>query len=130
MANEFKLAIGNDQAGSLVTVSPEPTFSGILHPERLSVANHAVYLNGTPFIRVSYGYLTAAAWTALLAAAGLTSYESRDITARILESDFSTWANYNGTIIKPDMSDLYYFAGIWRSRSGDITFIIQDLVAL
>lgn len=125
----YQIASGHDNAGGLVTVTPQPASPGILYPRRIYAASGAVYEDGTPYTLWVYSdILTADQYDALLTAFGLTAAVSALVTVRTISGeDRTTYTTYNARIVRPRNGDTAKYAnGFWH----DVVFVIREMEAL
>lgn len=100
MADQYEVATGFDNSGSLAKLDPQPASPGIASNDR----KHSVAL--TPYDAGQYttleynGALPVDDLVSVLSQLGLTNAISSEVTLR-LNSDVRTWTNKNCVIIKP-----------------------------
>jgi len=123
-----QLALGNNNAGALADVSPQPAMSGLEYLRLTFGADDSVNRDGKPITHWTYGFLTPAQFTALLAALGVSeTVKSAAVTVRTLTNDFTTFANYNARAIMPEVNtDYRYYGGLFL----DVTITFRGLEAL
>ena len=106
----FQVAIGHDNAAGLANVSPfQPRSAGLKYPARVIAPDGTVILKGLPYTEWIWDFQDVADYGTMLGEFGLsatTPTASALVTIKTLESDFSTFANYNATapLPEPEMS--------------------------
>jgi len=122
-----KIADAHNNEAGLATVSPQPVSPGILFPRRFFSVDRTPYNDGSPFTRWIYSMIPPETYAALLSTFGLTTALYNDVTVSVVGDDRTTFANYNGRIIKPEPDkDVRYRKGFYR----DVMFLIVELVAI
>lgn len=121
----YQWADGNNNAAGLTDLSPQPSTFNIHYPLRVYGGDGTPKNKGSAFAILRYHKeLTETQYNSLLTQLGLSSALFNPGTVKLIGEDRTTWANYNGTVIKPHNPT--YERGFYR----DVEFIINELVAL
>lgn len=106
MADQYELAIGHNQTGSLAAVYPQPKMTGIAAGRRTQAGDQLIYQDGLRKAMWHFGYMRKPWWIAFLAQAGLgEGTPSAYVTVRMPRNSDRAFTNYNATIILPDLPD-------------------------
>ena len=103
--------------------------AGLQYPRYINCADGSVKPDGAPFEVLEYTNQTAAEYTAILTAFGLTTAignASNEITYRTPGADRSTYANYNAIVVHRKGVDATFEDG----RYTRVTFTIKIVEAL
>lgn len=120
-------ALGFDNGDSLVDITPQPHMSGLIYRTVYS-AGSAVYRDGAPITRWSWGFLRPAEWEAIKTALGLSeSVKSAENTINTLTNDFDTYDSFNATAILPEPDTDYRYEG---GRFLDVVITFRGLEAI
>lgn len=120
MPHQF--AAGQNQAGSLANVTPQPKQGALRHARRVFAANGRSYPDGGLLGEWTFTVTTRAEFDALNTQFGVSEETTSALcTLRLLTNDFATFANYNGVIHYPD--------SVSRSYIGTET-VVYRLTAL
>lgn len=125
MADQYQIAQGHNQAGSLQAVYPQPKMPGIAAGRRTEGGDHLIYQDGFRKATWHYGYMRKAWWVAFLAQAGLgEGTPSAAVTVRMPRNTERAFTNYNATIILPDLPDqAHWDATVYQDISFELIAI-------
>lgn len=96
----FMFAQNHDNVAGLLALSPQPKYSGLLYPERVTGMDLKSDDDGTAFARLTYSVLTEDEYLGLLAALGLTATVSAEGTFRGLDIGLAS-QDYNVIVTRP-----------------------------
>jgi len=123
----YQIADTHDNAAGLADVDPQPMSSGIQYPERRLALSGAAYEDGGAFTLWRFSILTPTQYDSLLTQFGLSSDAYNDVTVNTITNDRTTFANYNGTIVRPMMGeDAKFEMGFYH----DVVFRVIRLEAI
>lgn len=122
-ANSFAVASGHNQT-ALARLDPQPHTDGLQYPEVI-FAPSAVYEDGEPFVRLRFKSPSPVQLAGIYSALGLTSAKYANVTISLPSNvQRTTWADYNGQAIKPNVSP-------WDVlRYGWVEIIVRQLEAV
>lgn len=117
----YQYASGWNNPEGLTAISIQPRCSGIKKAEKRFSVSSVAHSSGAQYADLIFTVLLAADFDGLLAELDLDDAESARGTFS-LPIDDRTFANFNGTIIKPDPDYQYWYK--------DIVFRVADVKAI
>lgn len=128
MTDEYQLAQGWNNAGSLAPVDPQPKVFGQKAARRTQAGDRLIYEDGFRSTVWKFGYLTLPQWKALQDSVGIgDGTPSAKVTVRTTKNYQHEFANFNAIIVEPDFPDEAQYD---RGKILEVSLTLQSLEEL
>ena len=123
--NEYQIAPGWNNSGSLSSVNPQPKSFGLKSARRTQAADRIIYEDGFKSTEWKFGYLTLAQWKTFQDSIGLgNGTPSAKATVRTTRNYQHEFANFNAIIVMPNFPDEAQYD---RGVILEVTVTLQSL---
>lgn len=117
----YKIAANWNNEGGLTTLTPQPRMKGIQDAREQVSGDGLTVADGYDLATLEWGVLTAAQYSSLLTATGLTSAKSAKVTLQVPQNSDRAEAQYNAIITRPGKPR--YELGFWRGIEFEVALV-------